>query len=341
MATAYPAVTDENGTVTSFIALPTAFTPPTSCSTIYRLNGFSLAAYDPGYGIDIDTRVRCAPPAVTTWWEQGRLGLNDGEGHTAVSIGPLVCPERWVTVATSVKNDTSSTLAMCCPQDYTLIRGIAGSVEGDCRSDLLSGAVITYASTSAPDASSWTMVTSTLIQPGFVGAIAVLGWNIEETAATPIARVTDTDATPTPTNAVNVNTPALPRETASTTTLSPSGATSTPEPAALPLTTAIGIGVGAVVGVIALAILGFFFWRRKRKQQRRAGETVPVVEEYHARPLETNKITSPAPRYHELYVHQHGRNRQEVTELPVPQYYAELDGSRPASRSDSLGRATR
>ncbi|KAK1533469.1 hypothetical protein CPAR01_10177 [Colletotrichum paranaense] len=335
MATAYPAVTDENGTVTSFIALPTAFTPPTSCSTIYRLNGFSLAAYDPGYGIDIDTRVRCAPPAVTTWWEQGRLGLNDGEGHTAVSIGPLVCPERWVTVATSIKNDTSSTLAMCCPQ------GIAGSVEGDCRSDLLSGAVITYASTSAPDTSSWTMVTSTLTQPGFVGAIAVLGWNIEETAATPIARVTVTDATPTPTNAVNVNTPALPRETASTTTLSPSGATSTPEPAALPLTTAIGIGVGAVVGVIALVILGFFFWRRKRKQQRRAGETVPVVEEYHARPLKTNKFTSPAPRYHELYVHQHGRNRQEVIELPVPQYYAELDGSRPASRLDSLGRATR
>ncbi|KXH51852.1 hypothetical protein CNYM01_11237 [Colletotrichum nymphaeae SA-01] len=327
MATAYPAVTDENGTVTSFIALPTAFTPPTSCSTIYRLNGFSLAAYDPGYGIDIDTRVRCAPPAVTTWWEQGRLGLNDGEGHIAVSIGPLVCPERWVTVATSVKNDTSSTLAMCCPQDYTLIRGIAGSVEGDCRSDLLSGAVITYASTSAPDTSSWTMVTSTLTQPGFVGAIAVLGWNIEETAATPIERVTVTDATPTPTNAVNVNTPALPRETASTTTLSPSGAASTPERAALPLTTAIGIGVGALVGVIALAILGLFFWRRKRKQQRRAGETVPVAEEYHERPLEPNKATSPAPQYHELYSHQHGGNRQEVTELPVPQYYAELYGN--------------
>ncbi|KAK7455428.1 hypothetical protein Landi51_02632 [Colletotrichum acutatum] len=335
MATAYPAVTDDNGTVTSFIALPTAFTPPTSCSTIYRLNGFSLAAYDPGYGIDIDTRVRCAPPAVTTWWEQGRLGLNDGEGHIAVSIGPLVCPERWVTVATSVKNDTSSTLAMCCPQ------GIAGSVEGDCRSDLLSGAVITYASTSAPDTSSWTMATSTLTQPGFVGAIAVLGWNIEETAATPIARVTVTDATPTPTNAVKINTLALPRETASTTTLPPSGATSTPESAALPLPTAIGIGVGAVVGVIALAILGFFLWRRKRKQQRRAGETVPVVEEYLARPLEPNKFASPAPRYHELYVHQHGRNRQEVTELPAPQLYAELDGSGPASRLDNSGRARR
>ncbi|KXH42282.1 hypothetical protein CSAL01_11558 [Colletotrichum salicis] len=43
------------GTVTSIIALPTTFTPPASCSTIYRLNGFSLAAFDPGYGLDINT----------------------------------------------------------------------------------------------------------------------------------------------------------------------------------------------------------------------------------------------------------------------------------------------
>lgn len=185
------------------------------------------------------------------------------------------------------------------------------------------------------------MVTSTLTQPGFVGAIAVLGWNIEETAATSTARVTVTEATPTPTNAVNVNTPALPRETASTTTASHSGATSTPEPADLPLPTSIGIGVGAAVGVMALAILGFFLWRKKRKQQRRAGETVPVVEEYHARPLEPDKFMSPAPRYHELYAHQHDRNRRGVTELSVPQYYAELDGSRPASRLTNLGRVGR
>lgn len=114
MAEAYPAETNQAGTITSFIELPTIFTPPSSCSTIYRLNGFSLVAYDPGFGIDIDTRVRCAPGAVTTWWEQARLGIITGEGHTAVSIGPLACPDRWTTVATSIKNEIS-TLAMCCP----------------------------------------------------------------------------------------------------------------------------------------------------------------------------------------------------------------------------------
>ncbi|KAK1701101.1 hypothetical protein BDP55DRAFT_10045 [Colletotrichum godetiae] len=341
MATAYPAVTDENGTVTSFIALPTTFTPPTSCSTIYRLNGFSLAAYDPGYGLGIDARVKCAPPAVTTWWEQGRLGLNSGEGHTAISIGPLVCPERWATVATSVKNGTSSTLAMCCPRDYTLIGNIPGLVEGDCRSDLLSGAVITYAATSAPNTLSWKMVTSTLTQPGFVGAIAVLGWTFGETAAASTASITGTDATPSATDAVNSIIPALPRKTASTMTRSPSAPTSTPEPTGLPLSTTVGVGVGAAVGVIALVILGLYVRRRKRRQKRLVEETAPDVEEHHARPLEPDKFTSPTPQYHELYVHQHERHRREVTELPVPQYFAELDGSRPASRLAEFGRVRR
>ncbi|OHE99814.1 hypothetical protein CORC01_04950 [Colletotrichum orchidophilum] len=333
MTTAYPAETNQNGTVTSFIALPTVFTPPTSCSTIYRLNGFTLAAYDPGYGIDIDTRVRCAPPAVTTWWEQRRLGLNDGEGHTAVSIGPLVCPDRWPTVAISVKNDTRSTLAMCCPADYTLIKGIPGTITGECRSDLLSGAVITYASTSAPNSLSWTMVTSTLTEPGYVGAIAVLGWTFQETTTkaptTSTAKFGDNDATATPTEAVNIYTPTLPRETthsdpSSTTTQPTLGATSEPEPAGLPLPTTIGIGVGAAVGGIALTALVFFLCRRKRSQRYKSKEIAPVTKELHAKPLEPDKFASPT-RYHELYVHQQDRNR-EAAELPVPQYFAELDG---------------
>lgn len=110
--TIYPAETSD-GTVTSFIPLTTTWTPSAGCETKYRLDGPSLMAFDPGYGLDVETGVICDPPAMTTWWEQGLLG-GGGLYETAVSIGPLVCPSGWTTVAESTK-DTTSTAAMCCP----------------------------------------------------------------------------------------------------------------------------------------------------------------------------------------------------------------------------------
>lgn len=112
MATLYPADTID-GSVTSYVPLTTVYTPPSSCSTIFRQDGPSYVAYDPGYGLEISSNTICQPPAVTTWWEQKALG-DPASDHTAVSIGPLTCPSSWVTVATSVK-DSASTAAMCCP----------------------------------------------------------------------------------------------------------------------------------------------------------------------------------------------------------------------------------
>lgn len=113
MSELYPAETN-GGQVTSWIPLTTAWSASPDCSSIYRLNGPSLVAFDPGYGLDIDPGVTCQPAAVTTWWEQARLGGGRYDSHTAVSILPLKCPEDFSTVATSIK-DGSSTLAMCCP----------------------------------------------------------------------------------------------------------------------------------------------------------------------------------------------------------------------------------
>lgn len=70
-------------------------------------------AFDPAYGLDVETDVACGPPVVTTWWEQGLLG-GGGSYKTEVSIGPLTCPKDWETVASSTK-DSSSVLEMCCP----------------------------------------------------------------------------------------------------------------------------------------------------------------------------------------------------------------------------------
>jgi hypothetical protein len=100
--------------VTSWIPLKTAWPLSPGCSSYFRLEDTSLVAFDPGYGLDVDTSVRCGPPAVTTWWEQGRLGAGD-QYHTAISIGPLTCPDYLYTVGTSIK-DGFSTLAMCCPK---------------------------------------------------------------------------------------------------------------------------------------------------------------------------------------------------------------------------------
>jgi hypothetical protein len=83
--------------VTSWIPLTSIFTPSSRCESIFRLNGPSLVAFDPGYGLDINTAVKCAPSAVTSWWEQARLGVR-GDEHTALSIKPLTCPHLWTTV---------------------------------------------------------------------------------------------------------------------------------------------------------------------------------------------------------------------------------------------------
>lgn len=70
----------------------------------------SIVGWDPGYGISVQD-LRCVPEAVTTWWDQDRLGPNS---ETVVSIGPLSCPEPYKTFAT-LREDSSSTQVACCP----------------------------------------------------------------------------------------------------------------------------------------------------------------------------------------------------------------------------------
>lgn len=113
MSSPYPAETN-GGVVTSWIPLTTSFASVSGCSNSYMLEGPSLVAFDPGYGLSINSEATCQPSAVTTWWEQGRLGGGSGPGHTAVSILPLTCPDGWSTVATSI-SDSTTTQAMCCP----------------------------------------------------------------------------------------------------------------------------------------------------------------------------------------------------------------------------------
>ncbi|KAH8763293.1 hypothetical protein F5883DRAFT_463466 [Diaporthe sp. PMI_573] len=252
MASLYPADTD-SGEVTSYIPLKTVFAPPESCTSIFRQNGSSYVAYDPGYGLDINSNVICQPPAVTTWWNQADLG-NAVSDHTVVSIGPLSCPSSWNTVATSVK-DVSSTAAMCCPPGYYLADG---EVLGACLSTVNSGYSGIFAYTDGP--SVWSIMTTTVsAKRSTVGAIAVVGWNIRQTSGTSISTLSFT---------TSLSQTATPTSSSTTSPTSTSGSTS-----GLARGAAVGIWVGVGLGVIGLASLLAFFCLIRCRRRRRERDT--------------------------------------------------------------------
>ncbi|KAI1079998.1 hypothetical protein F5B20DRAFT_580791 [Whalleya microplaca] len=290
MSRVYPAETS-SGVVTSFIPLTTVFTPPVECASHFRLDGPSLVAFDPGYGLDIDTDVRCAPSAVTTWWEQGRFGGGSDTDHTAVSLGPLTCPDKWTTLASSTKDDTS-TLALCCPSGYYLENGIPGSVKGDCLSDISSGAILTFASTSGDDSSLWSTATTTLSANSYVGAIAVVGWNIGTTGSTISAASQSSTVSP---SSSTISSP--------TESLATPGPVSTSQPSSnlAPIiqestslsaraATGVGVGVGLGVAVVIIGLVAFTIYvKRIRGRERRSAEDgtdPPVQQPQNELPLE-------------------------------------------------------
>jgi len=105
------------GIVTSWLPLTTAYPSQSGCSAdIYArwgiTSGYNAVAFDPDYGISVNTSVSCLPVQATTWWEQ--LGLQDTTS-TVISLGPVVCPAQYTTIGTSLVG-VGSTLVVCCPR---------------------------------------------------------------------------------------------------------------------------------------------------------------------------------------------------------------------------------
>nr|POF13808.1 hypothetical protein CFP56_02832 [Quercus suber] len=315
----YPAETND-GTVTSWIPLTTLYTPARTCSDYFRLEGPSLVAFDPAYGLQIDAAVNCQPSAVTTWWEQGLLqaaGDNGGAGHTAVSILPLQCPAGWSTVATSTLNGIS-TLAMCCPNEYTLANEDPGSIDGNCWSNVPSGRVLTYASTADSDTADWTTATTTFDASSFVGAIAIVGWNVQQTLVPATTTASVATSTSIPSTTASTSSTSSTSASASTKTanrLSTSSSTSTtiqPTSSAdssdsLSAGAKAGIGLGAalgVIGVIALVIAVIILLRRRQSSpDPEPGATAVTYESERKEDFGPPTFVPPEPRYpgyHEL-----------------------------------------
>ena len=107
----YPPETN-TGTLTSWIPIITTFASPSGCESLYWSYVIgTLAVWDPGYGISVDTHIKCHPRAATSWWDQGRLGVDSA---TVVSLGPITCPSDYTTVTTMIQNQFSTFVA-CCP----------------------------------------------------------------------------------------------------------------------------------------------------------------------------------------------------------------------------------
>jgi len=262
--------------VTSWIPLTTVFTPSSGCESVFRLNGPSLVAFDPGYGLDIDPAVKCAPSAVTTWWEQARLGVG-GVEHTAISIQPLTCPHLWTTVATYIK-DSSTTQIMCCPSGYSNPRATSGSVNGDCLSSVSKGMVLTYASTAAGVSTDWSMVTTTLSASSNVGAIAVVGFNVARVTSTATADSSAGLTTASSDFSSRLSTSSFSDERSSPTGTAPSNSSSDD---GLSTGAKVGIGLGASLGILGIGalILTVFLHRcrRKNRSSERQAAAAPVA----------------------------------------------------------------
>lgn len=105
--------------VTSWLPITTFLPNPKCQSNAWAPNGLASATdwpyiYDPAYSAELGNSLTCIPDAVTSWWGAGSKGP-DGT-TTSYSLGPVVCPESWVAVSSSIlAPESKSTSVICCP----------------------------------------------------------------------------------------------------------------------------------------------------------------------------------------------------------------------------------
>lgn len=105
------------GTVTSWLTITSAWPMQAGCSSaLWNVWSTAIVAFDPGYGLGVDSLFSCLPPAATTWWEQSHTSYSG----TTFRLGPLVCPQAYTTASTS-KQDETSTFIACCPSYVVLL----------------------------------------------------------------------------------------------------------------------------------------------------------------------------------------------------------------------------
>ncbi|KAK6541153.1 hypothetical protein TWF694_008524 [Orbilia ellipsospora] len=240
----YPPET-HGGVTTSWVPIGTAFPSSRGCESLFwSVVANTLAAWDPGYGISVDSNTRCVPPAATTWWDQDRLGANS---LTVISIGPITCPSAYSTVTTSVENE-SSTFVACCPPNYTFVEIEDRGITGECSSELPANQEVSYAIRN--EANNWVITSTSYSTATPIWGIPIHGYNIVQQITSP----TSTTAT-SPNSSTGSASP-------------PATGTNTPQPSSgLSTGAKAGIGVGVAVGALLLGVLMFIFIIQRRRKR--------------------------------------------------------------------------
>ncbi|KAI2625751.1 hypothetical protein GGR54DRAFT_513131 [Hypoxylon sp. NC1633] len=271
------------GVVTSWIPIPTAHPHQPGCeSMLWKFVPNILAAWDPGYGLSVQTDVTCHPKPVTTWWLQDRLGpISD----TIVSLGPVTCPQDYFTATVSAK-DASSTFVACCPFNYEFEGIMEAGSTGQCTSQVKKGSVVTFAVRDP----GWKMTSSTATADTVAAAIQVNGW----TFATPTSSTTGS-ATESTNNCAASVTDALASQIATANASCDALGGNRISAGA-----AAGIGIGVSIGVTGLAALGaglFMMYRTRKAARRRPAAAGHIAQFVSSGGKDTNTSSQVLPTY--------------------------------------------
>ncbi|KAF7194701.1 hypothetical protein HII31_03963 [Pseudocercospora fuligena] len=316
--------------VTSWIPLTTPFTAPQSCSSLFIDQGNGdLIAFDPHYGVSIDTYAVCQPPAVTTWWLQASIFEQDGlqNIHTAWSLHPFTCPGGFRTGASSVVNNGASltTLAFCCPSGYSVANPGTGTNFGNCQSEATAGQVITVATSTG---SGYTTSVSTVDFAIDVGAIAVQGYAISTTVtstSTPMSSVHSETSPISTDGATSADSSASPTSVAATPFVSNNNNDDNNDDLSTGVKAGIGIGASlGFIGIVALILALVVICRRHNKKHstpRASGQGMPIEQdsggEYEVQAVQEHKKVPGC------------RNDNAWNELPGEANMRELDAIHP------------
>ncbi|KAH7140021.1 hypothetical protein B0J13DRAFT_558795 [Dactylonectria estremocensis] len=260
---------EENGSlVTSWLPMSTAWPSSSGCGDYWwKVVESTVAAWDPGYGLSVDTDLTCQPPQLTAWWN---ADMSVDVAETQMSIGPVVCPEAYTTANTQVRvvNGESRTLVACCPSSYSFRFVASAGDTNQCASDLEEGQVIEFV-TSNIDSSTWLPVTSTLTEASVVWGIQVNGWLFPEasTSVSSDSTTASSDTTSASLDSTSLQTSAAATQTSDTEASGDSG-----------LSTGAKAGIGAGVGIVALgaiAVAAFLLLRRRRTRGNSGQDKAP------------------------------------------------------------------
>ncbi|RDW89090.1 hypothetical protein BP6252_01122 [Coleophoma cylindrospora] len=301
-----PSVEVNGGRVTSWLPMTTAPPAAPACSTVIYEAGTMLLAYDPYLGLSIDPRMICLPPEATLWWEQSyQASVSSTTIATTISLGPIVCPDGYVTAETSTL-DATSTLVACCPNEYKFQSLLNFGQGGECISTISKGGILSFYTFVS---NTWTMtgvsLPTTLTRTFLATGIPVNGFVFAEatTASATTSHASQTLSSITATNSAVNSIPSVSSDPATnfvTMTANPSTSAVPPSNSSLSTGSKIGIGLGVGVGVIGICCLcvAVLLLRRSKSIKYAPGSKPDRVEDtpYEAAVQET----PPSPAKEEI-----------------------------------------